>query len=71
MNVFSFIIWVVALAFVFTLLRTWIQGRNERGAVAADEATLARLEELEERVRVLERIVTEKRTDLREEIDRL
>jgi hypothetical protein len=43
--------------------------KEERG-VGADE-TLAEMEVLEERVRVLERIVTEKKFDLRREIDKL
>ncbi|NNF49321.1 MAG: hypothetical protein HKN65_05660, partial [Woeseiaceae bacterium] len=35
------------------------------------DETLAHIEELEERIRVLERIVTENRTDLKREIDGL
>ena len=40
--------------------------RNER-----DDEEMARLDALEERIRVLERIVTEDKRDLRDEIDRL
>ena len=36
-----------------------------------DDEELARLDALEERIRVLERIVTEDKRDLRNEIDRL
>jgi hypothetical protein len=43
--------------------------KEERG-VDANE-TLAEMEVLEERVRVLERIVTESKIDLRREIDKL
>jgi hypothetical protein len=43
--------------------------KDERGA-GVDEA-LAQIDLLEERVRVLERIVTESKIDLRREIDRL
>jgi hypothetical protein len=43
--------------------------KEERGADANE--TLAEMEVLEERVRVLERIVTESKIDLRREIDKL
>lgn len=42
------------------------KSNNER-----DDEEMARLDALEERIRVLERIVTEDRRDLRREIDRL
>ena len=44
---------------------------KERESDPELEKTLAHIEALEERIRVLERIVTENRTDLRSEIDRL
>lgn len=42
------------------------KSNNER-----DDEEMARLDALEERIRVLERIVTEDKRDLRREIDRL
>ncbi len=42
------------------------KSNNER-----DDEEMARLDALEERIRVLERIVTEDKRDLRSEIDRL
>ena len=47
-----------------------MRSRKEEGNADIDE-TLAHMEELEERVRVLERIVTEKKFDLGKEIDKL
>jgi hypothetical protein len=43
--------------------------KNTKDALADDE--LAKLDQLEERIRVLERIVTENKHDLRNEINRL
>ena len=42
-----------------------------RGALDMDQATQARIEKLEARIVVLERIVTDKRISLADEIDRL
>jgi hypothetical protein len=44
---------------------------KERESDPELEETLAHIEKLEERIRVLERIVTENRFDLKKEIDRL
>jgi TolA-binding protein len=43
--------------------------KEDPGSIS--EETQAQLDQLEERIRVLEKIVTENKYDLREEIDRL
>lgn len=72
MNSLVFVICIVAIACTASVLREYFRTRatkDERGA-DADES-LAQMEVLEDRIRVLERIVTESRFDLRQEIDRL
>lgn len=46
------------------------KNNNEESGIALDE-TLAQLQAIEERVRVLERIITENKFDLKREIERL
>ncbi|MCH7980701.1 MAG: hypothetical protein IID59_04280 [Proteobacteria bacterium] len=72
MNSLFFVVCIVAIVSVYGLVSEYMKARarkDERGA-GVDEA-LAQIDVLEERVRVLERIVTEKKIDLRSEIDDL
>ncbi len=72
MNSLFFVVCIVAIVFCAKVVTEYLKTRatkEERGA-NADE-TLAQMEVLEERVRVLERIVTENKIDLRKEIDKL
>ncbi len=72
MNSLFFVVCIVAIVFCAKVVTEYLKMRatkEERGA-NADE-TLAQMEVLEERVRVLERIVTENKIDLRKEIDKL
>jgi hypothetical protein len=74
MNVFSFVIALVTVVLCARLIQVYIETRNNRRQSAGDidiEQTVARIEALEERVRVLERIITESRFDLEKEIDSL
>jgi hypothetical protein len=74
MNVFSFVIALVTVVLCARLIQVYIETRNNRRQSAEDidiEQTVARIEALEERVRVLERIITESRFDLEKEIDSL
>lgn len=71
-SVFTFVLLIVAIVMCTGVMNTWIKTRRE--GTASDEQLdemLGKMEMLEERVRVLERIITEKKIDLREEIDRL
>ena len=72
MNTMFFVVCIVAIACTASVLREYFKTRATRVESGADaDETLAQMEALEERVRVLERIVTEKNFDLRREIDKL
>jgi len=66
---FEFLIVVVALSFGYKLLAAWMRTREQRPRAeeAANSELLQRLGQLEERVRVLERIVTDERFDLKQQ----
>ena len=72
MNSLFFIVCIVAIVSVCGLISEYMKGRarKEENGAGVDEA-LAQIDVLEERVRVLERIVTENKIDLRSKIDRL
>jgi glycyl-tRNA synthetase beta subunit len=66
---FDFVVAIVALSFVYKLIDSWL--RNKQARRPADDAVaqdlMRRLAEVEERVRVLERIVTDDRYDLKQQ----
>ena len=67
-----FVITVVAIGCATGLISDWLKTRRkelEHGQSAGEYE--AQIEALEERIRVLERIVTEKKYDLRREISEL
>jgi len=66
---FEFVIVCVALSFAYKLLVTWMRTRAlaRPSDEPANTALLERLSQLEERVRVLERIVTDERFDLKQQ----
>jgi len=67
-----FVLLILILVFSFALMRTWMSRRREDDVTDRDaEEMLAKIDALEERIRVLERIVTENRVDLKQQIDRL
>jgi TolA-binding protein len=71
MNPFEFVITILVLSFVYKLVSAALQHRSQqRGDASADVANTElrqRLEQMEERVRVLERIVTDERFDLKQQ----
>jgi uncharacterized membrane protein len=70
MNVFEFVIAIVVLSFVYRLMVAWIRERassRSSGDEPAKAALLERLGQLEERVQVLERIVTDERFELKQQ----
>ncbi len=78
MNVFTMVVIVVALAMTAEVLRTYFKSKSakpqnpdeviEKSSYAAE---IKLIKKLEERIRVLERIATDKGHKLREEIDSL
>ena len=71
MSSYVFVLMIIAIACATGVLTEYIKSRSARDKATASDETLAHMEALEERIRVLERIVTERRYDLRQEIDRL
>ena len=72
MNTLFYVVCIVAVVMTATTIQKIARLRLEKDA--SDEMTDAeteRLDQLEERIRVLERIVTEDKHDLRREINRL
>lgn len=71
-NVFVFIFSIIALVGFYKIVELYIE---KKGAQPADvdgmDDALGKLDQLEERIRVLERIVTENRPDLKRMIDDL
>lgn len=66
MQVFEFIVAIVAISLLFKLVQTVITQRHRRqeSADPLAEELQGKIADLEERVRVLERIVTDKTSDL-------
>jgi hypothetical protein len=72
MNVFTFVFLTVTVVLCAKLIQTHIERRNKtRSEDEADAETLLKIDRLEERIQVLERIVTEDRYDLKRRIDSL
>ena len=71
---FTFIFLVVLVCLCFQLAQTYLEHRNKNKKTPIDEEleeTLEKIDKLEDRIRVLERIITESRFDLKKEIDSL
>lgn len=72
MSSYVFVVMIVAIGCATAVASQYLKSREQRREQGADvDETLAQLEALEERIKVLERIVTESRVDLKREIDRL
>lgn len=68
MHVFEFALAMVALVLIFKLIRTALVGKKTaRRDDTVNAELLERLNQVEERVRVLEKIVTDERYDLRQQ----
>jgi len=73
MNVFEMVALIVIVTMVAGVVRSHHRTKEAQAMrqTGPDEDTAARINALEERVRVLERITTDKRHRLADEIDRL
>lgn len=65
MNVFEFVLGILIIVFAYKAIETYLKSRSERNTVSKDSDLDADLHALEERIRVLERIVTDERYDLK------
>ncbi len=72
MNTMFYVVCIVAIVLAADTVQRYLKlrHRKEDKNALADE-TQAQLDALEERIRVLERIVTEHKFDLRDEINKL
>ena len=67
-----FVIIIVAMAMCANVIQTWLKQKKRTPENSQElEDTLGKIDRLEERIQVLERIITENRFDLRKEIDSL
>jgi len=72
MNTMFYVVCIVAIVLAANTVQQYLKlrHRKEEKHVVAEE-TQAQLDKLEERIQVLERIVTENKFDLRQEINKL
>ncbi len=67
-----FVLLIVGMVMCANVVQTYIKQRKKEPEANEElEETLAKIEILEERIQVLERIITENRFDLKKEIDSL
>ncbi len=73
MNTLFYVVCIVAIVFTADTIQKYMKMKNEEKKQQDPELeeTLAQIERLEERIKVLERIVTEHKYDLGKEIDNL
>jgi len=71
LNVFEFVLILLVIVFVYRVVDTYIKSRSDRDKNSEDIGMDARLQEMEDRVRVLERIVTDDRYDLKRKFEDL
>jgi membrane protein implicated in regulation of membrane protease activity len=71
MRVFEFVIVIVLLSLIFSAVQTWLRTRAKAAERVPDEEQEQRIASLEGRVKVLERIVTDGREDLKRQFDEL
>lgn len=72
MNTMFWVVCIVAIVFTADTIQRYLKVKGKQKEHDPElEETLAHIERLEERIRVLERIVTENKFDLGQEIDNL
>jgi hypothetical protein len=69
---FIFVLLIIAIVMASQVAKAYIKQRGKKPEVDQElEETLAKIDVLEERIQVLERIITESKYDLKKEIDNL
>jgi NADH:ubiquinone oxidoreductase subunit 3 (subunit A) len=72
MNVFTFVVCIVAIGGATSIINQYLRTRTDREEKSGRyEEAVSELQALEDRIRVLERIVTENKYDLKREINKL
>lgn len=71
-NSLFFVVCIVGIVMAANVCMAYLKSKNRQAKQDPElEESLAQIERLEERIRVLERIVTENKTDLGQEIENL
>jgi len=72
MNPFTMVVWIVGIVMIAQIISNYLKAKAKAVDTSSlNEETYGRIDELEERIRVLERIVTESKRDLKREINEL
>ena len=72
MNTMFYVVCIVAIVLAANTVQQYLKLRHRKeDRTKLGDETQAQMDALEERIRVLERIVTENKIDLREEINKL
>ncbi len=72
MNTFVFVVCIVAIVMIADTVQKYMKLQHKKQADSQDvDETMRQIEALEDRIKVLERIVTESKYDLKKEIDKL
>ena len=72
MNTFVFVVCIVAIVMIADTVQKYMKVQHKKQADSQDvDETMRQIEALEDRIKVLERIVTESKYDLKKEIDKL
>ena len=72
MNTMFYVVCIVAIVLAANTVQQYLKLRHRKESKSAlAEDTQAQLDALEDRIKVLERIVTENKFDLRDEINKL
>ena len=67
----AFVLLLVTVVMCANVINNYLKQKGKQNNDAELDETLAKIDRLEDRIKVLERIVTENRFDLRKEIDSL
>ncbi len=71
-NSYTFVLCIIAIVMGARVIQVYLMHRYKKPEVDTElEDAVSKIDVLEERIRVLERIVTENRFDLKEEINKL
>ncbi|MDP6375379.1 MAG: hypothetical protein QF921_07935 [Pseudomonadales bacterium] len=71
MDLYTMVVVIVAISVTAGIVDKYLKTRQKEANVSVDEGVYTELEQLSERIEVLEKIVTDSRYDLSKEIDRL
>ncbi len=72
MNTLLFVVCIVGIVFTASIVEQYLKLRAGKQDSSSDlQETLSKLDQIEKRMQVLERIVTERKIDLKQEIDKL